>query len=429
MKIELSYNRGKMGIEIPEGNVEQVIRPWKQEVQSANNVLLREILTGDEAEEFIRIAAGNKVCVLLDDGTRDEPFEDILPELFPLLLQATEVLFVICTGTHHPDTPDNRKIRDLIERNAHHVGIETYTIHTHDYRRDTYRYAGTTSYGTEIHSNTILDEADAFLVVSDVKVHYFAGYSNPVKNFVPGVCTFLTTEQNHSLALKDTSTFGRHPWHENPDRRTNPLAADEVEGMYLILGDRPVYALATISSERKLQWAGFGLIEPVSRAAFTLVDTRNIHTVNRVDRLIVSPGGFPNDTDLYIAQRALELTKNAVRDGGEILFLAACANGIGESHTLENFYHRLTAPLDEVLKTIEDDYKLYSHKPYKFAQLIRRLRRLWMHSEIPDAQIEAAHLHPASNPQEVVDHWLAEKPDAKITVVDGANKIAFFAKS
>jgi lactate racemase len=427
MHISISYHTVHRSLEVPEINVEQIIRPWKQEQQTENRTILRESLTSSEAEDFVRVATRKKVCVLLDDGTRDEPYKDIFTEVFPLLLAASAVQFVICTGTHNPDTPDNQKIRDLIEQVARNVGIENFIIHAHDCRNDAFDTIGTTSYGTEIQYNTILDKAEVFLAVSDVKVHYFAGYSNPVKNFVPGVCTFLTTEQNHSLALKDNSTFGKHPWHERVEQRNNPLAADEVEGMDLILRDRPVYALAMISSARKLQWAGYSLIEPVSRAAFTLVDDRNTHTVNRVDRLIVSPGGFPNDIDLYIAQRALELTKNAVRDGGEILFLAACANGIGESHTMENFYNRLTAPLDEVLKTIEDDYKLYSHKPYKFAQLIRRLRRLWIHTEIPDEQIEAAHLHPTSNPQEVVDHWLAENPDVKITVVDGANKIALYA--
>jgi nickel-dependent lactate racemase len=146
------------------------------------------------------------------------------------------------------------------------------------------------------------------------------------------------------------------------------------------------------------------------------------------ERLIVSPGGLPNDVDLYIAQRALELTKNAVIDGGEVLFLAACPNGIGEKKTMENFYDRLTLPLDEVLKSIESEYKLYSHKPYKFAQMIRRLRRIWMHSEIADDLVEAAHLYPTHDPQAVVDGWLAEQPGAKITIVDGANKIALYGR-
>ena len=47
-----------------------------------------------------------------------------------------------------------------------------------------------------------------------------------------------------------------------------------------------------------------------------------------------------------------------------------------------------------------------------------------MHSQIPDNLIEAAHLHPAHDPQAVVDGWLTEQPDARIIFVDGANKVA-----
>jgi nickel-dependent lactate racemase len=165
----------------------------------------------------------------------------------------------------------------------------------------------------------------------------------------------------------------------------------------------------------------------VTAEAIAQIDRQNTHTVRPVPRLIVSPGGFPNDISLYIAQRALELTKNAVTDGGEILFLAQCKDGVGEEHTLENFYNRLTAPLESILTSIESDYKLYSHKPYKFAQLIQRLSQIWMHSEIPDEMVEAAHLKPTKKPQAVIDKWLADDPDTKITIIDGANKIALYA--
>ena len=95
---------------------------------------------------------------------------------------------------------------------------------------------------------------------------------------------------------------------------------------------------------------------------------------------------------------------------------------------MENFYHRLTRPVEEILNSIENEYKLYSHKPYKFAQLIRRLRRIQIYSQIPDDIVRAAHLYPAHDPQTVVDEWLTEQPDVKITVVDGANKIALYSK-
>jgi hypothetical protein len=61
--------------------------------------------------------------------------------------------------------------------------------------------------------------------------------------------------------------------------------------------------------------------------------------------------------------------------------------------------------------------------------MIRRLRRLWVHSEISADALQAAHLYPTDDPQAVVDTWLTERPDARILIVDGANKIALRTKS
>jgi nickel-dependent lactate racemase len=429
MKIDIHYGDGIVSLEIPEANVAHIIRPWQDEEQADNRAILRQAMAGRQVEDFQEAIAGSRLSVLLDDGTRDEPFEDIFEQLFAALRTSSFVRFLICTGTHEPATPQNARITAQIEKAAAKAGIGNYEIHANDCERAEFAEAGITSRGTEIICNVLADDADVFLVLSDVKVHYFAGYSNPIKNFVPGICAFRTAEQNHSLALDDKSTFGVHPWHPDDDRRNNPLACDQLEGMRLIVKKRPVFTLATITTSGQIRWAKFGSIESVSAEAFATVDQRNTHTVTPAGRLIISPGGLPNDIDLYIAQRALELTKSAVTDGGEILFLAACPNGVGEVKTMENFYHRLTAPIDEIFNSIESEYKLYSHKPYKFARLIRRLRRINIYSQIPDDLIRAAHLFPVHEPQAVVNGWLTKQPDAKITIADGANKIALYRAS
>jgi nickel-dependent lactate racemase len=427
MKVDLHYSKSTLTLHIPDTNVQEVIRPWQIDEPAAggdNTTLLRQALTDEQIGAFRNEIAGKQLCVLVDDGTRDEPLDDIFRELFALLRSSSLVQFIICTGTHEPETPENNAITKQIEQAAKKTGIGHFRIHTHDCERDRFSNAGRTSRGTKVIFNSLANDANVFLVLSDVKVHYFAGYSNPIKNFLPGICALETAEQNHSLALNEKSTFGVHPWHKDVSRKNNPLAEDQLEGMRLIVKARPVYALVTISAARKITWARFGLAETVCAEAFSTVDWKNTHTVRPVARLIVSPGGLPNDTSLYIAQRALELTKNAVADGGEILFLAACPNGPGEKKTLEDFYNRLTDPIDQILSSIQREYRLYSHKPYKFAQLIKQLRRIWMYSEMPDNLIEAAHLHPTHNPQAVVDNWLAEQPNTKIIVADGANKIA-----
>jgi len=426
MKVDLHYGTGVVSLEVGDGNVGEIIRPWGGGETEEGVGDLRATIAS-EAGTFPDDVAGKRVCVLVDDGSRDEPLEEVLPPVCEMLGRAAAVQFVICTGTHNAETPKNAQIRRGIEKVSAEAGLTVTRIHTHDCQADDFKDVGRTSRGTQVLVNAVAEEADFFVVISDVKVHYFSGYSNPVKNFLPGICAFRTVEQNHGLALLDASSHGTHPWHPDPKRRGGPVAEDQVEGTQLITRGRPVYALVMISAARQLIWTRFGPVEEASAESFRVTDERNIRTVTPATRLVVAPGGLPNDEDLYIAQRALELTRAAVLDGGEVLFLAACPNGIGEPQTLENFYNRLTVPLEEVIQSIQQDYVLYSHKPYKFALMIRRLRRLWMHTQIADDLVEAAHLCPAHDPQAVVDGWLAEQPDVKIIFVDGGNKVALQA--
>lgn len=428
MRIELRYAKGSVTLQIPEQNIAKIIRPWGYQAKEDNHTVIQRALSsaGDYIKTLQERIAGKCLCVLLPDGTRDMSLQDILSELCPLLTSGSFVRFLICTGTHNTDTPENHRIIDLTTKFANQSNFPKFDIYANDCEQDTFINAGTTGRGTEVLFNAKADDADVFLVLSDVKCHYFAGYSNPIKNFVPGICAHRTAEQNHSLALDERSTFGMHPWHPEPNRRSNPLAEDMAEAMRMITNRRSVYALVTVSNSKKIQWAKFGAAQQASSEAMSIVDKMNTHTVPSTQRLIVSPGGFPHDESLYTAQRALELTKNAIKDGGEILFLAQCINGIGSERTLQNFYNRLTAPIDVILKSTNAEYKLFSHKPYRFAQMIGRLRRIWVYSAIADNVLEKAHLFPTSDPQSIVDGWLSKNPDVKITIVDGANNVALY---
>jgi nickel-dependent lactate racemase len=428
MKIDLHYGNGIISLAIPGGNIANFIRPGNYETKTDNKAVVEQALGDDKPSDFSARVDGKRVCVLVADGTRDTPTAEILSALLKMLTKALSVQFLVCTGTHNAQTPENSLIAEGIEAACKAAGAGQFEIHIHNCQEDELVNAGTTCLGTEIKYNALAKDADIFVVLSDIKSHYFAGYSNPVKNFVPGICGFVTAENNHGLALDERSTFGIHPWHFDEKRRDNPLACDQLEGMKLITGDRKVYAIETITASGQIHWAGFGLAETISGEAFARADELNSFTLRPTDRLIVSPGGLPNDIDLYIAQRALELTKAAVNDNGEVLFLAACTKGIGEEHTMENFYNRLRRDIDEILASAKNEYKLFSHKPYKFAQMIQRLRRIWVHSEIENELIEAAHLWPTDDPQKVVDDWLSEDVNTRITIVDGANKVALYAE-
>ena len=415
MEIKLHYGSDFLSLDIPEKNIADVIKPDSGSGSEYDSSTIEPAIL----EKFKAEIVGKKLCIITTDGSRDLPLGDVLERLAEHLSGCGNISFVIATGTHNSNTEQNEKIIETIEEY-----FSKPNIHIHDCQEDEFVSAGQTSCGTVVEYNSVIDDADVFLVLSDVKFHYFAGYSNPVKNIVPGICSYKTAEGNHSLALDVNSAFGLHPLHNDVARRDNPLACDQLEAMKMVVGGRKVWAFVTISSHGEIGWANFDRMEEAAGCGFDEADKRNLRTVEPVDYLIVSPGGLPNDVDLYISQRALELTKAAVNDGGEVLFVSSCPEGVGSERTRENFYDILINPLDEILAAEQGEYKLFSHKPYKFAQLISRLKHLWIYSEISKEECVKMHLEPAGDLQGVVDGWVSKNPDARILVVDGANKLA-----
>ncbi|HOQ05383.1 MAG TPA: lactate racemase domain-containing protein [Anaerohalosphaeraceae bacterium] len=428
MEVSLHYGREQMKLYLPSENLAGWIRPRPMADAHPQDSLVN-LSARPQARQFVQQIQGKRLCVLLPDGTRDFPWNAVLPPVFGLLKGAEQLSFLICTGTHTAQTPENKAILEKIVQLVRQAGIFSYETVLHDCQTSRMSDAGRTKYGTPILYNAVLDNADVFLVFSDVKFHYFAGYSNPVKNFVPGACAFQTAQVNHSLTFDSRSISGAHPWHPNPARRLQPLAADQLEAMEKIVRGRAVWAVVTISDKSKLYWARFGPAQEVTPQAFFAVDEHTEYTLPRVERMVISCGGHPDDSDLYIAQRALELTHRVVLDGGQILFLAACTNGICPQIAYRDFYLKLTEPIEQILREKPAQYKLYSHKPYRFAQLLRRLSRFYIYTQLEEPLVKKIHLTAVKNPQSLVNEWIEENPLVKILFVDGANKLAIRPKT
>lgn len=422
--INFAYGRKTLSLAIPDKNILNEIGGASDPQDSTDDhVLLRAL--GDLNPDLI---LNKRVTVLCDDYTRPTPRAEIFAALFPKLFTANAVDFLITTGTHNPNTPGNAEILKAAENSAKSAGLRSFEMFIHDVNGSNFSAAGQTRHGTQVRYNQILDRGEIFIVISDMKPHYFAGYSNPIKHFLPGCCDFRATENNHSMALDTRSSFGRHPLHNDEKRRDNPLAADQLEAMKLIVGDRPVLALHLITNNGRISNAVFGEIFKTLPVMFDRVDRYFGEMVAPADIAIVSPGGFPDDESLYTSQRALELTAAGVKTDGRVLFLSACENGIGTARAKQNFYDRLTQPLEDVLKTIEEDYVLYAHKAYKFAVMIQNLQTLAVKSELTPEILTAAHLTATDNPQQTLNNWLAETPDATINIFHHANKLAIYQR-
>ena len=427
MEVNLRYGAGRVSLDVPDANVAGLYRPIRRTEEDARSPL-SVLPETPEANALSDAARGKSVLFFVADATRDEAHGDILEAGFRCLTGARSVTVAITTGSHKSDTPGNRAIVAAAAAAAERAGIAPPTVVVHDCRAARFTSHGTTSRGNEILLSDVLDPAEVLLVASDMKHHYFAGYSNPLKDFLPGIAAFDSIERNHRLALETDATFGRHPLHPDPKRRTNPVSEDMLEAFELASKGRPCHALITVTVDGKTAHAHLDTIREAAARGMTVVDEIGSFTVDRTDRLIVSAGGTPQDDTLYLSQRAVELTRAAAANGAEILLLAECAGGIADSKSAyENFYLELTRPLPEVTRRIRDGYKLYQHKAYKFAELLQRIDALHLHSVLPESDVRAAHLTPASNAQAVVDGWLERDPDCRIACFDEANRLCVLA--
>ena len=113
----------------------------------------------------------------------------------------------------------------------------------------------------------------------------------------------------------------------------------------------------------------------------------------RADIVIVSPGGYPKDLNLYQSQKALDNSKHAVRDGGVIILTASCKEGLGSAV----FERWMTAPggVDWIAEEIGRNFELGGHKAAAIAMVMQRCD-IYLVSDMDPAFVESLHFTPFS---------------------------------
>ncbi|MFX1450949.1 MAG: lactate racemase domain-containing protein [Promethearchaeota archaeon] len=428
--ISLNYGKKMIQLKIPKKNFNGLIEPTEVKPVNSDNIdMLNYALDHPTNCDLIDLIKDKKVCILLEDGTRKSHPELIIDVCTNRLQAAKKILYVITTGSHDPISEENEKINNAIMAAIKKYSIPNAEILVHDCFNHEYIDVGTTSFGNKILMNKFAHNYDVYFVISDMKTHYFAGYSNPIKNFLPGICAYETIEKNHALALDDNSTFCRHPLHPDENKKQQPLAEDMLEAVYLMTSNAKIFVLGLVTLKDKIIWCEAGDLSTVTTHGIEKVNQIGSFVLDKkADFIIVSAGGYPYDGSLYDSQRALELTKNALKEGGEILFLAECgiADGIAPNEQAKKFfYDELAKPIDEVLKGIEKEYKLYTHKAYKFAKLLKK-SKIWVKSSLNKEILENIHLNPIEDPQFIINNWINQNPNAKITAFNHGSKLAIY---
>ena len=89
---------------------------------------------------------------------------------------------------------------------------------------------------------------------------------------------------------------------------------------------------AVLDEHKNIVFAAAGNVKEAYEEACAYLDKMYRCPIpEKADIVLVSQGGAPKDANLYQTQKALENAKYAVKDGGTIIVIGACNEGLGSA--------------------------------------------------------------------------------------------------
>jgi nickel-dependent lactate racemase len=314
------------------------------------------------------LAARAPAVVIVPDATRAtfvRPMvEAAVRHLLAGGLAPADLHLLLAGGLHRAPTPE--ELAKLLGPEVH----GRFPLHLHDADDPSLPLVGTTRRGTPVHLPRLVMDARTLVVIGGITPHYFAGWTGGMKGLVPGAAGRPTITANHRRAVAPAAPTGLHPACREGSTRGNPVHEDYVEAgsfapapflLNVVLG-RDGEPRALVSGEpRAAHRAGV-------RAARRAVGVR----VHPVPLAIVAAGDPGRERDWIQAHKIVRQGAACVADGGTLIALAACTDGVG-SPTLLDWFEVDPARL---AAEVAARYTLHGHTALAMRALTRRIRVL-----------------------------------------------------
>lgn len=406
MNIDIGYGKKDIQkIDIPDENLIGVVYPRNVECEVPDKIIDTSIESPIESDSFERFLEGGKdIVFIVNDGTRPTPTSKVL-DVLSKRMDLKKARYLIATGNHRNMTPEEY---DFVF-GKHYVELKN-RIYCHDSKQSEVIFLGTSKNGTPIELNKIAVNADRLIVITSVEPHYFAGYTGGRKSFLPGIASFNAIEANHKLAMKQEAqvlVLEGNPVHEDMMDALEHISEKKIFSIQIVMDrHQNIYKCASgdINScfKQAVTWAEDVFCVPIPEKA----------------DVVISVAPYPMDVDLYQSQKALDNGKWALKNGGKIIMVSKCRNGIG--HT--TFLQQLSSSKNPkaVLENLNREYRLGYHKAAKMVE-IAVWADIWAVTSLDPKIISSANMTPFRDVKTAVKEALKENPKAKfIVIMDGS---------
>ncbi|HWP97853.1 MAG TPA: nickel-dependent lactate racemase [Syntrophomonadaceae bacterium] len=414
MKVNLSYGDQQLELNVPDQHLLGVVKPPAPAMIGDNDQMVREALCKPIGTPTLKEIAQSKqarnAVIVVNDITRPTPYASILPPLLKELETAgitrENITLVVALGIHRPHSR---------EENIRIFGseiCENYRIENHDCDGEM-KSLGVLSNGMELLINRQVAEADLLITTGVVSLHYFAGYSGGRKSILPGVAARALIEANHQLMDDHRACLGNY--------MDNPVSDIMVEASRKAGVDFIINVV--IAGKNQIVFAAAGDLYQAWLEAVKSCESFNVVPIPRkADIVIASCGGYPKDINVYQAQKALDAASLAVNDGGIIILVAECREGLGEE-TFARWIESATCPQD-IVERFHHHFELGGHKAYAICRTLQKVDIL-LYSGLPPATTESMFIGPVADIEQALrDAIKRYGPQSTIWILPEAPKIA-----
>ncbi len=387
MRLEMAYGKATVAVEVDDSRLRGILTP--NEVRTERSGVEEVIWSLDHPigtprlEEICR--KGERVAIVASDITRPLPSYMILPAVLERLNRAgvpdRDITLVFALGSHRKHTR---------EEMIHLAGEEVFNrIRCVDSDPSSCRYVGTSKRGTNYAVFTEVADADRVICLANIEYHYFAGYSGGAKSIMPGVSDLACIRNNHSGMVREEASAGRidgNPVREDIDEVTSFQKIDYI--LNVVLDEHKRILHASSGHWREAHRKGCAFLDRLYK----------IRIPDKADIVLVSPGGYPKDINLYQAQKALDNAKHAVRDGGIIIWAGSCSEEL-ENRLFEKWM--LEFEPEFMISEIQRDFQLGAHKAAAIALVLKK-SRIFLVSDLDPGLVSRMHLEPKVSVEEAM---------------------------
>ena len=371
MLYHLPYGKTEISVEIPEKYNVNIIRPNDRVLVPDEKKEIDKALSNPvKSKRLSEIATPvKKAVIIVSDSTRPTPTSKLLPPLISELNAGgiEDVTVVFGLGIHRKQTEDEKK--NII--------------------------------GTQVEVFRPVAEADIVICTGTIEFHYYAGYSGGAKSILPAVSSKRSIYANHALMLDPKSSAGRL----DGNVRNDIEEAGTMLGIDFILN-------VVLNEKKEILFAVAGDHIAAHRKGVEFLDRLSKIKVEQADIIIVSPGGWPKDIDIFQSHKALEHVKNAMKDDGSMILVAECSEGYGN----KVYEEWLKFNRDEAIEKFKAGFVMGGHKAALIAALSKKVD-LYLVSTLPDDMARRAYFIPATLEGALNMAIQKHGSDAKILVI------------